>query len=91
MGDYEKTPDWPKGVKKPSLPEPYEFCCLRPAFGIGEPGKHPWWIRVHWKTKDGKERVLKTPGYFPWPRQAISYAVEKVEEHRKMRAKYDQH
>lgn len=79
---FGSHPDWPHNIEKPELPEGYEWCCLRPAYGIGEMPNHPWWVRVVFKTKNNHIRHLKITGeYFDTPQEAIDFAVKAANEH----------
>lgn len=81
--------DWPENINKPKLPKKYHWQCLRQALGIGEEPDHPWYIRVSWNIKNGKQRMLKTQGYFNTPVEAIDFAMKKIADHMNKRAKLD--
>ena len=79
--------DWPASIPKPVLPKGYEWVCLRQAFGLRQPdGGHPWWVRVCWTMRNGKQRMLKMgDSVFSTPQQAITFAVAEAESHRRYR------
>jgi hypothetical protein len=67
-------PDWPD-LPKPELPEGYKWECLRPS-------SHHWWVRVSWRTKGGRQRMLRfSEDLFATPTDAIRYAVNEVHIH----------
>jgi hypothetical protein len=82
------TLDWPADVEKPPLPDGYEWVCLRPALGIGDPGKHPWWVRVSWSMRNGKRRFVSgMMGYYETPQHAIDSAIHIAKAHAEKRQK----
>lgn len=84
----EERVNWPAWVPQPELPVGYEWVVLRPALGLGSNGDHPWWVRVQWKTRNGRKRYLPlNEEYFGTPQAAIEYAVESARAHASRRVR----
>ena len=74
---------WFADFDEPLLPDGYQWECLRPAYGKKMVnGEHPWWVRVSWTMRNGKNRILKmTEEFFDTPQAAVEYAIREAIKH----------